>query len=104
MARQVGVGAQAHTGNAFSLAHARRAARRPAFRTGPAAGLCARCRPEPGSVEADWPGGFFCPCHGSKFDLAGRVYKNVPAPSNLDVPPHRYVDASTLLIGEGPEA
>lgn len=60
-------------------------------------------RPEPGSLEADWPGGFFCPCHGSKFDLAGRVYKNVPAPANLDVPPHRYVDASVLLIGEGQE-
>jgi ubiquinol-cytochrome c reductase iron-sulfur subunit len=52
------------------------------------------------SVGADWPGGFFCPCHGSTFDLAGRVYKNKPAPSNLEVPPHQYLTASKLLIGE----
>jgi ubiquinol-cytochrome c reductase iron-sulfur subunit len=50
-------------------------------------------------VGADWPGGFFCPCHGSKFDLAGRVFKSVPAPSNLKVPPHRYVNETTILIG-----
>lgn len=49
-----------------------------------------------------WPGGFFCPCHGSKFDLAGRVYKNVPAPTNLEVPSHRYLSASVLLIGQNP--
>ncbi len=48
----------------------------------------------------DWPGGFFCPCHGSKFDLAGRVYKGVPAPSNLRVPPHAYLSDTQLLIGE----
>ena len=47
----------------------------------------------------DWLGGFFCPCHGSKFDLAGRVYKNVPAPTNLVVPPHAYISDSRLLIG-----
>ena len=47
----------------------------------------------------DWMGGYFCPCHGSKFDLAGRVTKNVPAPTNLVVPPHRYVDGDTLQIG-----
>jgi ubiquinol-cytochrome c reductase iron-sulfur subunit len=47
-----------------------------------------------------WPGGFFCPCHGSKFDLAGRVYKGSPAPTNLVVPPHRYNDDNTLVIGE----
>ena len=52
------------------------------------------------SVGANWPGGFFCPCHGSTFDLAGRVYKNKPAPSNLEVPPHQYLTASKLLIGE----
>ena len=52
------------------------------------------------SVGADWPGGFFCPCHGSTFDLAGRVYKNKPAPSNLEVPPHKYLTAGKLLIGE----
>jgi ubiquinol-cytochrome c reductase iron-sulfur subunit len=47
----------------------------------------------------DWHGGFYCPCHGSKFDLAGRVYKGVPAPLNLPVPPHRYVTDSVILIG-----
>ena len=51
-------------------------------------------------VGMDWSGGFFCPCHGSKFDLAGRVYKGVPAPTNLPVPPHRYADDRTLVIGE----
>ncbi len=51
----------------------------------------------------DWKGGFFCPCHGSKFDLAGRVYKGVPAPLNMPVPPHRYVGDSTIVIGEDPE-
>lgn len=55
-------------------------------------------------AEPGWPGGFYCPCHGSKFDLAGRVYKNVPAPTNLEVPPHRYLDGSLLLIGQGPPA
>ena len=52
------------------------------------------------SVEADWPGGYFCPCHGSTFDGAGRVYKNKPAPTNLEVPPHRYVSDTRILIGE----
>ena len=47
-----------------------------------------------------WPGGFFCPCHGSKFDLAGRVFKNVPAPTNLEIPPHRYLDDSRILVGD----
>ena len=47
----------------------------------------------------DWPGGFFCPCHGSKFDLAGRVYPGVPAPTNLEVPPHRYLDGGRIEIG-----
>ncbi|WP_372528920.1 ubiquinol-cytochrome c reductase iron-sulfur subunit [Piscinibacter sp.] len=61
-------------------------------------------RPEPGTADigASWPGGFYCPCHGSKFDFAGRVFKNVPAPSNLEVPPHRYRGESTLLIGVEP--
>jgi len=53
----------------------------------------------PADLGADWPGGFLCACHGSKFDLAGRVYKSVPAPSNLKVPPHRFVDETTILIG-----
>ncbi len=51
-------------------------------------------------LGADWPGGFFCPCHGSKFDLAGRVFKNVPAPINLKVPPHQYLSDTRILIGE----
>ena len=58
-------------------------------------------RPTPGAPEigASWPGGFYCPCHGSKFDFAGRVFKNVPAPTNLTVPPYRFIADSTLLIG-----
>lgn len=59
-------------------------------------------RPKEGSVGVDWQGGFFCPCHGSKFDLAGRVYKGVPAPSNLQVPPYRYLNDSVVIIGEDP--
>ena len=50
-------------------------------------------------LGADWPGGFFCPCHGSRFDLAARVYKNVPAPINLEIPPHQYLSDAKLLIG-----
>jgi ubiquinol-cytochrome c reductase iron-sulfur subunit len=57
-------------------------------------------RPEPGSVQPDWPGGFYCPCHGSKFDLAGRVFKGVPAPSNLVVPPYEFVGVQRILIGK----
>lgn len=53
----------------------------------------------PADLGADWLGGFFCPCHGSKFDLAGRVYKHVPAPTNLVVPPHTYLSDNLLLIG-----
>ena len=59
------------------------------FQVGPASGL-----------GDDWTGGFFCPCHGSKFDLAGRVFKNVPAPSNLPVPPHMFLSDTRILIGE----
>ena len=59
-------------------------------------------RPDAGAADlgADWEGGFFCPCHGSKFDLAGRVYKGVPAPTNLAIPPHRYLSETELVIGE----
>lgn len=59
-------------------------------------------RPEvaPPDLGADWDGGLFCPCHGSKFDLAGRVYRNVPAPTNLVVPPHHYVGETKVRIGE----
>jgi len=51
-------------------------------------------------IDADWLGGFICPCHGSTFDLAGRVYKNKPAPDNLEVPPHMYLSDGRILIGE----
>lgn len=59
-------------------------------------------RPEiaPVDLGINWPGGFYCPCHGSKFDLTGRVFKNVPAPRNLEIPPHTYLDDTHLLIGE----
>ncbi|MBI0416101.1 MAG: ubiquinol-cytochrome c reductase iron-sulfur subunit, partial [Nitrosospira sp.] len=53
----------------------------------------------PADLGSDWLGGFFCPCHGSKFDLAGRVYKSVPAPTNLLIPPHTYLSETLLLIG-----
>jgi ubiquinol-cytochrome c reductase iron-sulfur subunit len=56
------------------------------------------------SLPDDWAGGFLCPCHGSTFDLAGRVFKNMPAPDNLEVPPHMYVSDSVLLIGEEKKA
>ena len=58
-------------------------------------------RPTPGApdIGASWPGGFYCPFYGSKFDFAGRVFKNVPAPTNLTVPPHEFITDSKLLIG-----
>ena len=60
-------------------------------------------RPElaPADLGADWKGGWYCPCHGSRFDLAGRVYKNVPAATNLVVPPYYFINPTRLLIGEG---
>jgi len=63
-------------------------------------------RPDVGAADlgTDWEGGFFCPCHGSKFDLAGRVYKGVPAPLNLVVPPHAYLSETELVIGDDGEA
>jgi len=59
--------------------------------------------PQP-SLPNDWQGGFLCPCHGSTFDLAGRVFKNKPAPDNLEVPPHMYLSDTRLLIGEDKKA
>jgi ubiquinol-cytochrome c reductase iron-sulfur subunit len=56
--------------------------------------------PDDPSMGAGWPGGFFCPCHGSRFDLSGRVYANFPAPDNLPVPPYAYVSDAKLLIGD----
>ena len=73
-----------------------------------AIGLCTHLgcsptfRPEiaPHDLGPDWKGGFFCPCHGSRFDLAGRVYSGVPAPTNLEIPPHRYKSDTLLIVGE----
>lgn len=56
------------------------------------------------SLPDDWMGGFLCACHGSTFDLAGRVFKNKPAPDNLEIPPHQYLSDTTLLIGEDVQA
>ena len=71
-------------------------------------GVCTHlgCSPQFKSVEsqgemgADWAGGFYCPCHGSKFDFAGRVYKGVPAPINLQVPPYTFLSETKILIGD----
>jgi ubiquinol-cytochrome c reductase iron-sulfur subunit len=59
-------------------------------------------RPEvaPADLGSAWKGGFYCPCHGSRFDLAGRVYKGVPAPTNLEIPPYKFLSDSLILIGE----
>jgi ubiquinol-cytochrome c reductase iron-sulfur subunit len=65
-------------------------------------GCAPKYRPDVGAADLggdEWLGGFFCPCHGSKFDLAGRVFKGVPAPLNLEVPPHRYEGDKVLVIG-----
>ena len=76
-------------------------------------GICSHlgCSPsdkfQPGaqpSLPDDWQGGFLCPCHGSTFDMAGRVFKNKPAPDNLEVPPHMYLSDNRLLIGEDKKA
>ena len=71
-------------------------------------GLCTHlgCSPKnrfevaPADLGKDWLGGFFCPCHGSKFDLSGRVFKGVPAPANLEVPPYRFESDTVIVIGE----
>ncbi len=59
-------------------------------------------KPNLSELGPDWPGGFFCPCHGSMFDLAGRVYKDVPAPINLEIPPYRFLGEHTIEIGVNP--
>ena len=76
-----------------------------------AVGLCTHLgcsptfRPEVAPVDLGekWKGGFFCPCHGSWFDLAGRVYRGVPAPTNLEIPPYRYASETRIIIGEAAE-
>ena len=72
-----------------------------------AVGICTHlgCSPvyrpdiAPEDLGPDWKGGFFCPCHGSRFDLAGRVYKSVPAPTNLEIPPHHYLSDTRIVVG-----
>ncbi len=90
-------------------AYARNAARSMRPEVFVAVGICTHLGCSPSSVPAgstnpsvggDWQGGFFCPCHGSTFDGAGRVFKNKPAPTNLEVPPHRYLSDTRILIGE----
>lgn len=54
----------------------------------------------PADLGAEWKGGFFCPCHGSKFDIAGRVYAGAPAPTNLVIPPHKYLSDTTIQVGD----
>lgn len=58
----------------------------------------------PADLGPDWKGGFFCPCHGSRFDLAGRVYLGVPAPTNLEIPPYMFLSDTRILVGEDSEA
>jgi ubiquinol-cytochrome c reductase iron-sulfur subunit len=63
-----------------------------------------RFQPQDAELGATWLGGFYCPCHGSKFDLAGRVFKDVPAPTNLRVPPYRFLNEGVIQIGADTEA
>ncbi len=99
--------------NEFTPVYARNATRsiKPEYLV--AVGICTHlgCSPsdkfQPGpqpSLPDDWAGGFFCPCHGATYDLAGRVFKNKPAPDNLEVPPHMYLSDAKLLIGEDKKA
>lgn len=59
-------------------------------------------QPDPSNPAPNWPGGYFCPCHGSKYDLAGRVFRGVPAPYNLPVPPYHFPSDKALRVGENP--
>ena len=63
--------------------------------------MVAEIKPEP--FDPEWKGGYFCPCHKSRFDMAGRVFQGVPAPTNLVVPPHHYADDNTIVIGVDPQ-
>jgi ubiquinol-cytochrome c reductase iron-sulfur subunit len=63
--------------------------------------MAAEIKPEP--YDSDWKGGYFCPCHKSRFDMAGRVFQGVPAPTNLVVPPHHFADDNTIVIGVDPQ-
>jgi ubiquinol-cytochrome c reductase iron-sulfur subunit len=63
--------------------------------------MVAEIRPEP--YDPQWKGGYFCPCHKSRFDMSGRVFKDVPAPINLKVPAHHYQDDNTIIIGVDPQ-
>ncbi|WP_428425660.1 ubiquinol-cytochrome c reductase iron-sulfur subunit [Methylibium sp.] len=90
-------------------AYARNAARAVRPEVFVAVGICTHLGCSPGAVPAgtanpslpaDWPGGFFCQCHGSTFDGAGRVFKNKPAPTNLEIPPYRYASDTRILIGD----
>ena len=67
--------------------------------TGPE--MAAEIKPEP--YDPDWKGGYFCPCHKSRFDMAGRVFQGVPAPTNLVVPPHYYENDTTIIVGLDPQ-
>jgi ubiquinol-cytochrome c reductase iron-sulfur subunit len=98
-----------HSAQDQQPAYARNAARARQPEVFVAIGICTHLGCSPTSVPqgsahpslpADWPGGFFCPCHGSTFDGAGRVFKNKPAPTNLEVPPYRFAGATTLVIGD----
>lgn len=67
-------------------------------------GCIPRFEPKPaGELGPNWPGGYFCPCHGSRYDLSGRVFKNVPAPYNLPIPPYHFVSDTVVRIGENPK-
>ena len=87
--------ARSSPSSSSAWASARTWAARPATSSSPA--------PQP-SLPDDWVGGFLCPCHGSTFDMAGRVFKNKPAPDNLEVPPHMYLSDTVVLIGEDKKA
>ncbi len=63
-------------------------------------GCSPKYKPYEKDLGPDWPGGFYCPCHGSRFDLSGRVFKSMPAPINMQVPPYRFINEHTIVIGE----